>query len=230
MFPTFVNTATVLLGSLLGFLIRKKIKPELKGVVFTAMGLIAILLGLKMALAFENFLIIIFSLVTGGILGSLWDLDGLILAGGRMLERKLRLKGEGDFSHALLNASLIFCVGAMTIVGSIEAGVKGDYSLLLTKSVMDGFTAIFLTAAMGIGVLFSAVTVLVVQGGLTLLAAQLQPWISDAMLTDLSALGGILIIMIGLNLMELKSIKTANYLPGLVLVLLASALLGAVLP
>ncbi len=129
-----------------------------------------------------------------------------------------------QFAHGFLTASIIFCVGAMTIVGSFRAGAEGNYDLILTKSVMDGSMAVLLTAAMGIGVAFSTITILVYQGGLTLLAGVLRPYISDLVLSELSGTGGILIMIIGLNLLALKEIKTGNFLPALAIVLLLTLL------
>jgi uncharacterized protein len=128
-----------------------------------------------------------------------------------------------QFAEAFLTASVLFCVGAMSLVGAFEAGAEGNYTLILTKSVMDGFMAIMLSAALGIGVLFSVIVILVYQGGLTLLASLVGPYVGKLILSEISGLGGILIIMIGLNLLELKAIKTANFLPGLVLVVILAA-------
>ena len=125
-----------------------------------------------------------------------------------------------NFAYAFLNSSVLFCVGAMSIVGSIKAGIEHDYTIIFTKSILDGFMAISFTAAMGIGTMFSIIMILVYQGGLTLLSGVLQPDVTDLIMTEVSACGGALIIMIGINLLGLKKIKTANYLPALVVELL----------
>ncbi len=127
---------------------------------------------------------------------------------------------HGRFAEGFLSASVLFCVGAMTLLGAFQAGAEGNYTLILTKSVMDGFMAIMLSAAMGIGVIFSVIVIFVYQGGLTLLAALIGPVVNAFILAEISGLGGILVMMIGLNLLDLRKIKTANFLPGLVLVVL----------
>jgi len=131
---------------------------------------------------------------------------------------------RGQFAAGFLSASVLFCVGAMTLVGAFQAGAQGNYTLILTKSVMDGFMAIMLAAAMGIGVMFSVIVILVYQGGLTLLASLIGPVVNDFILAEISGLGGILVVMIGLNLLDIRKIKTANFLPGLVLVVVFAVL------
>jgi len=146
-----------------------------------------------------------------------------ILRFGTFLQSRFRTgKDSKNFAFGFLNASVLFCVGAMAIVGSFNAGARGDYEVLFTKSVMDGFMAIALTAAMGIGVAFSALSIFVYQGALTLLGAVAVNYLSSAAMTELTGCGGALVIMIGLNLLGIKQIKTANFLPALVVVLLLS--------
>jgi uncharacterized membrane protein YqgA involved in biofilm formation len=156
------------------------------------------------------------ALIVGGMLGEWWNVEGGILRFGEFLKRRFAKKESGkDFAGGFLNASVLFCVGAMTLVGAFKAGAEGNYDLILTKSVMDGFMAIMLTAAMGIGVAFSAITILVYQGGITLLAGVLQPLVNELLLGELTAVGGVLVIMIGFNLLRLSKLKTANYIPAL---------------
>ena len=228
MIATFVNCMTVFIGSLLGVLFHRRIGEEFKGAVFTALGVFTLTIGLQMSLEFTRVLYVALSLVVGGILGAWWDLEGRLLALGDILERRFvrgdRREGEGRFAQGFLNASLLFCVGAMSIVGAFKAGMEGNYDLLLTKSVMDGFAAMALASALGIGVTFSVIVILVYQGGLTLLSLWLGNFVSPLTLTEVSAVGGMLILMIGINLLKLREIKTANFLPALVLVaLFASA-------
>ncbi len=217
--------------------LHKKINPEIKDVVFISAGLISVVIGMNMAFESQMILYVILSLFTGGILGSLLKIEDHILNMGDFLERHFTPAGISrdrsrpaptdsgkTFAHGFLNASVLFCVGAMTIVGAIKAGAEGDYNLILMKSVMDGFMAVMLTAAMGIGVIFSVITILVYQGGLTLLAAWIGPMIGERGLTELSGLGGILVIMIGINLLGLKEIKTANFIPGLFIILIFTSL------
>jgi len=134
--------------------------------------------------------------------------------------------GASSFAHGFLNASILFCVGAMALIGSFKAGAEGDYELILTKSVLDGFVAVILAAALGIGVAFSAIAVLAYQGSLTLLARFLQPYATQPVLAELTGLGGCLVVMIGINLLGLARLKTANFLPGLLIILLLLAVEG----
>ena len=216
MIATFVNCATVIVGSLLGLILHTRISESFKRVVYVGAGMISMILGIKMGLVTTRIVFMALALIAGGILGEWWNIEGGILRFGEFLKRRFAQKETGkDFAGGFLNASVIFCVGAMTLVGAFKAGAEGNYDLILTKSVMDGFMAIMLTAAMGVGVAFSAITILVYQGGITLLAGVLQPLVNELLLNELTAIGGVLVIMIGLNLLGLSKLKTANYIPAL---------------
>lgn len=229
MIAAVVNALAVVAGSLIGVLFSKRISQDLSRVVQTGAGVVTIVIGMEMALAYENIIFLAMAVITGGILGSWLDIDGRILrlgdALGRLVLRKGRstaaesdgLDGVSSFAYGFLNASVLFCVGAMAILGSLKAGMDGDYTIIFTKSVLDGFMAIVFAAALGIGTAFSALSVLVYQGVLTLLAGLVAPYVHEVMLAELGATGGALIIMIGVNLMGLAKIKTANYLPALAL-------------
>jgi uncharacterized protein len=180
------------------------------------------------------------SIIAGGLIGTAMDIEGAIFRLGEWLRVKFEKRpgspaagsastagtepAAAGFAYGFLNASVLFCVGAMALVGSFKAGTEGDYDLILTKSVMDGFVAVMFAGAMGIGVGFSAVTVLVYQGGLTLAASWVKPYVTPAMISELSAVGGALVMMIGINLLGLKKIKTGDFLPALVLVVALSTL------
>jgi uncharacterized membrane protein YqgA involved in biofilm formation len=221
MIATFINCAAVVLGCLLGLLLHRRISEDFKNVVFTGIGLVTLVLGMMMALKTQRVLYLALSVVCGGILGNWWNIEGGTLRLGEFLKSRFSPEGSAsNFAHAFLNASVLFCVGAMTLVGSFKAGTEGDYTLILTKSVMDGFVSILLAAAMGVGTAFSALTILVYQGGLTLAAGVIKPYVTPLILSELTGLGGVMVLMIGFNLLQLKTIKTANYLPGLVLVVL----------
>ena len=240
MIATIINCFTVIIGSLIGMTLHRKINSEIKDIIFTSAGVLTLVIGMKMAFESQMILYVIISLFIGGILGSIWKIEDHILNLGSFLENHFTPSGrrrgkktfaptdtsdsDKSFAHGFLNASVLFCVGAMTIVGAIKAGAQGDYSLILMKSVLDGFMAVMFTAAMGIGVIFSVITILVYQGGLTLLASWIGPLIGEHGLTELSGLGGILVLMIGINLLGLKEIKTANFLPALVIVLIFTTL------
>ena len=210
------------MGSLFGLLFSRRITDRFKTVIYVGIGMFTLVIGVMMALETTRILFVGLSIVIGGLLGSWWKVEGGILRMGEFLQARFEKRegGEGNtFALGFLNASILFCVGSMTIVGSFRAGAEGNLDLILTKSVMDGFMAILLTAAMGIGVAFSILTILVYQGGLTLLAGLIAPYVSELVLSELSGTGGILVMMIGFNLLKLKEIKTGDFLPALLVIL-----------
>lgn len=225
MIAVFVNCIAVIAGSVIGLLFAKKFTEELSDMIQTACGIITMVLGIQMAFKYDSIVYLALSLIIGAIIGYALKIDNHILNLGKKLE-KLTIKnnskqsGEADsknnFAYAFLNSSVLFCVGAMSIVGSFKAGVDHDYSIIFTKSILDGFMAISFAAAMGIGTAFSVIIILIYQGALTLLSSVLQPYVSELLINEVSACGGAIIIMIGLNLLGLKKIKTANFLPALV--------------
>ncbi len=228
MIAVFVNCATVLFGSIIGLLCAKKITNSFNSAVTVAAGIVCSVLGIEMALEYQNIIYLTLAAIIGGLLGTLWDIDGKILLFGEFLEKKviktttkthsITDEKSSTFAHAFLNASVLFCVGAMSIIGSFKAGIEDDYTIIFTKSVLDGFMAIVFTAAMGIGTAFSAISIFLYQGLLTLASTFIAPYVSDVMLSEISAMGGCLIIMVGINLLELKKIKTANYLISVFLI------------
>ena len=232
MLAVFVNCGAVILGSIIGLLFSKKFSDELSDMIQTAAGIITIVIGLQMAFKYDSVVILTLSLIIGGILGYLMDIDGKILKLGCFLEKLVSKKnGEStdnsslesknkNFAYAFLNSSVLFCVGAMSIVGSFKAGIEKDYTIIFTKSILDGFMAISFAAAMGVGTAFSTLVILVYQGCLTLLSGFLQPYVSDLLISEVSACGGAIIVMIGINLIGLKKIKTANFIPALVVEIL----------
>jgi uncharacterized protein len=221
MIATIVNALAVLLGSILGLLLHAKIKDSFKAIVYVGAGITSLIIGIQMALNSSKIVFLALSLIIGGILGTWWRIEDGILSLGEGLKRTFAKKESGtDFAYGFLNASVLFCVGAMALVGSFRAGAEGNYDLIFTKSVMDGFMAIVLTAAMGIGVAFSALSVLLYQGILTIAAGWLKPLVSEALLKELTGVGGALVIMIGINLLGFAKLKTANFLPSLVLIVL----------
>ena len=238
MLAVFVNCIAVIVGSVIGLLFAKKLTEELSEMIKTACGVITVVIGLQMAFKYNSIVYLALSLIIGAIIGYVLDIDGFILKIGYKLEKITQKKNKGNaeqgqeltetdlnkkesnFAYAFLNSSVLFCVGAMAIVGSFEAGVNHQYTTIFTKSILDGFMAIGFAAAMGIGTAFSALAILVYQGALTLLSIWLKPFVSDILLQEVSAVGGAIIIMIGINLLGLKKIKTANYLPALVIEIL----------
>lgn len=221
MIATIVNAVAVLLGSLLGLALKGKVHDEYKTTVFTALGIFTLVLGISMAQEPCNALYMVLALAIGGLLGTWLRIEARILEFGEWMKGRLpRSMGEGQFAMGFLDATVLFCVGAMTIVGSFKAGIEKDYQLLLLKSVMDGSVAVLFAAVMGWGVAFSAFSILAIQGALTLLSGFVAPYVDPAMIDAVSATGGCLIVMIGINLLSLKEIKTANFTPAIVLIVL----------
>lgn len=225
MIATYINGIAILIGGVLGLLIGNKLSEQFKEVVFASAGLVTLVIGVKMALETGSFLILLFSMVLGGLIGYMLGIEKGILKMGSWIEKlslrkrnKEEVQANGNlFAVGFLNSSVLFCSGAMAIVGSISAGTVGDYNLIFIKSVMDGSMAIIFAAAYGPGVLASALSVLVYQGFFTLMGATISPLLKESGLNELSAVGGILLIMIAFNLIGIKQFKTGNFLPSLIL-------------
>lgn len=215
-----VNVLTVLIGSTLGLLLKKQIPERLTNAVMTAIGLCTVAIGVTGVIKGQNQLVMIISLVLGTIVGTLIDLDGKLTKIGDKLQKKnQKVENEkSTFSQGFVTASLLFCVGAMTIVGSMNAGISGDNQMLYTKSVLDLISSTMLGASLGIGVLFSSAFVLVFQGGLVALSMALGSFLNDFAVAELICAGSVMIIALGLNLIGITKIKVANLLPGLVFV------------
>lgn len=218
-----VNALTVIAGSILGLLLRKRFPEKIKNIIFEGVGLGTLVLGMKMAFEVEDFLIFIFSLIFGGIVGELVSLETRMERLGDTLKAKLNTQ-DPRFTEGLITAFLIFCVGSMTFVGALNEGLSGDRTLIFTKAILDGFTAIALTSVYGVGVLFSALPLFIIQAGITLLASQFQGFFSDVMINQLTAVGGALILGIGLSLLGIKKVKTSNLLPGLLVVIVLTVI------
>ncbi len=209
-----LNTITVFLGSLCGLYIGKKINEATKTSVFNALGLITIFIGTKMALMGKDIIVIVLSVVLGALTGALIRLEENV---GKAVDRlKVRYFPEDSNSQGFIIATTLFCVGSMTIIGSLKDGLYNDATLIQTKSVMDGFASIILTAKYGISVAFSAISVFIIQGTLTILSKYL-PLLSERFLYNLDGVGGILILSIGLNLLNITFIKTLDLLPSLII-------------
>jgi uncharacterized membrane protein YqgA involved in biofilm formation len=216
---TLVNTATVLLGSTLGLLIGSKLTEKIKTMVMHALGLSTLLIGMQMAFKTENILFVIGSLAVGGIVGELIGLEEWLESLGEFIKKKVKSK-SGSFVLGFVTSSLVFCIGPMTIVGSIQDGVKGDAGLLFAKSVLDGFASLIFASTLGVGVVFSSLTVLIFQGGLTILGSKLSFLLRPEVLDELVATGGLIIVGIGFYLLGIKKIKVGNFLPALFVVVI----------
>ena len=227
MIGTLLNVATVLIGGGLGTVLGQRLPEKMRQTVMHGLGLVTLAVGLRMALTTANILIVMGSILLGGILGEWWRIEDGLQALGDRLQGRMKVGSAGTLAQGFVTASLIFCVGPMTVLGSIRDGMLGDYSLLAIKSLLDGFASLALASSLGIGVLFSAVTVLIFQGGIALLARLAQFGMTEPMITEMSATGGVIIIGIGLILLDLKRIRVGSFLPGIFIAPLIVAVLTA---
>lgn len=217
---TLLNIATVLIGGMIGLLFGARIPERFKSTVIAGMGLFTAAMGLQMFLKTTNPLIVLGALLIGALLGEWTRIeDGLQNLGGFLERRFARddsAEGSARFIRGFLTASLLFCVGPMTILGSIQDGLTGDYNLLAVKSVLDGFAALAFASTLGIGVLFSVIVILVFQGGISLLSVQLSAIVTDPMMAEMTATGGVILIALAVSsLLEIKKIRVGNFLPAL---------------
>lgn len=218
---TLVNCLLIIIGTLIGKLLNR-IPEGMKTTVMYAIGLSVMVLGLQMGLKSENFLIVIISLVMGAVIGELLQLEEKLNQLGLWLERKVGSNGKGSISEGFVTATLIFVIGAMAIIGALDSGIRGDHEVLYTKGMIDGFTSIILTTTLGIGVLFSAIPVMLYQGIIAAFATQIDRFVPqllmDQFIVEMTATGGIMIFAIGLNLTGMVKIKVANLLPGIIVI------------
>ncbi|WGS64715.1 DUF554 domain-containing protein [Marinitoga aeolica] len=208
MVPTIVNAFAVIIGSLLGLLAKKGIPERLKIILFYAVGLTTLGIGINMSMSANNFLIVLGSMALGGLIGELLNIEGFLKRIGDNMK-------EGDFSTGFVMSSILFLVGPLTIIGSINAGLTNDGTLIYTKSLLDGISSTVLASIYGLGVMVSAGSVLVVQGSIVLLASQLSFLTNKIYLNDLVAVGGIMVLGIGLKILDIKDTKVGNFLPAL---------------
>lgn len=214
LFGTIVNVGTVVAGSLLGYFFHSKLPQRIVKIIFQAIGLFTIYIGITMTMKTQQILILIFSMVLGAAMGEWIDLDKYINHFSEWIKKKLKSENE-NFSEGMITAFLLFCIGSMTILGAFEEGTQGNSDLLIAKSVMDGFSSLALASALGIGVLFSIIPLFIFQGGLTVLAIWLGNLMPEAVVNEMSAAGGLMLIGLGLSIMEIKKIKVVNMLPAL---------------
>ncbi|MCE5256614.1 MAG: DUF554 domain-containing protein [Spirochaetaceae bacterium] len=221
MLAVFINAGAIIIGSLIGLLLKKGISEKFQKTIYSAAGLISLVIGIQMAIKTSHFLAFAIALIIGGLIGTLLNIEGAVLNFGELLKRRFARNSDGStFAEGFLNGSVLFCSGAMAIVGSFKAGTAGDYSIILTKSVLDGFISIIFAGAMGPGVIFSALSVILYQGALTLISVWAKPYVTDLMLQELTGIGGALVIMIGLGLLDIKKFRTGDFLPALIITVL----------
>jgi uncharacterized membrane protein YqgA involved in biofilm formation len=216
---TIVNAVAILVGSAIGLAAGSRLPERLQQNITTGLGLSTLLIGMQMALKVENILVVIASMVIGGVAGEWLDIEGAMQWTGDQLKAWAR-SGSGTFVTGYITASLVFCVGPMTIVGSIQEGIGGGADLLYTKSLLDGAASVAFASSLGIGVSFAAVTVVVFQGALTLLGTRLAFLLRPEVLSELTATGGLLILAIGFLLLDIQRLRVANLLPALFVVVL----------
>lgn len=222
-----INVAAVVAGGTLGTLLGEGLPSRIRHIIMHGVGLVTLAVGMSMAITTKNFVLVLVSIIIGGILGEWWRLEERLDGAGKWLEAKASrfpFLARGEFTKGFVTASLVFCVGPMTVLGSIQDGLSGDYTLLAVKSVLDGFSSLAFAASMGMGATFAAITVLVYQGILTLGASLFQTILTDAMITEMTATGGVMILGIGLLLLEIKRVRVANFLPALAVIPLLVAL------
>jgi len=219
MIGTLINCAAIIAGSLVGLLLRRGMKDSISKTVMQGVGMSVILIGVTGAIETQNTLLVILSMVIGGVLGAWIDIDSRMNRLGAWAQRKLT-KGDdanNTFAKGFVTASLVYCVGAMAVVGALDSGIRGDHSTLIAKAALDGITAIIFTSSLGIGVILSAVPVLIYQGSIALLGTAVAPLLSDVVVTEMSAVGGLLIMGIGINMLLDSEIKVANLLPAILI-------------
>lgn len=241
---TIINIIAVLVGGALGLRFGARLPDRVRQTVVAGLGLFTAAIGLQMFFKTGNAIVVLISLLIGGLLGEWWRIEDGLRGLGELLERRFTINSatqavadtggnplkltETNFIKGFLTASLLFCIGPMTIIGSIQDGLTGDYSLLAIKSVLDGFASLAFASSLGVGVLFSTLVILVYQGGLSLLAFQAQALISPEMMNELTAAGGVLLLGVAISsLLEIKPIRVGNFLPALIIAPLIMGILQA---
>jgi len=222
---TIVNVVAIFLGCSVGFILKSKFPERIGKIIIQTLGLASLLIGAQMALKTNNILLVIFSLVIGGVIGEIIGIEEVMEKFGERVKLKFKSKDTSErFVEGFVTASLLYCVGSMAIMGALKEGLSGNPDILYTKSLLDGLTSVAFTAAMGIGVLFSTVPVFLYQGGITLLAQLIKDFLSPEIINEMTAVGGILILGIGFGLLEIRKIKIGNLLPAI----LVAALLAVI--
>ncbi|MBC7131060.1 DUF554 domain-containing protein [Candidatus Bathyarchaeota archaeon] len=215
MIGTLVNAVAVILGSLVGLAFGKKFSEKIKKMVFQGIGLVTLFIGFNMSLKTSNIIVLFFSILIGAVVGEAIDIERYLERLGESVKAMFSLKGD-RFVEGFIVAFILFCMGSMTIIGSIEDGLNGDPTILYAKSMLDGFASISLASALGAGVLLSAIPLIAYQGGITLLASMSKTFFTETVINELSATGGIILIGLGINILEIKQIKVSNLLPSLI--------------
>jgi uncharacterized protein len=214
---TLVNAAAIIAGGLIGLCLQKGIQSRFKATIMQAISLTVILIGIRSALNASNLPEVIVCMALGSLIGEAMGIEDRIEAMGSLVEKRYSRSSNGGFAKGIVTASLVFCVGSMAIVGSLESGLTGNHETLFAKSLLDGITSVVFASTFGGGVLFSAVPVLVYQGAITLGASTLKPFLTGDVIAQMSGVGGLLIAAIGINMLEVARIRIGNMLPAIFL-------------
>ena len=217
---TLINIALIIAGSITGIILKNKFTDRFRDILFQITGLVTIFLGIQMALKIENLIIIVFSLIIGGLLGESLNLDVKVENVADRIKKRFSTNTHHGFTEGFITATLIYCIGSMAILGSIDSGLRNDHTILITKGILDGFMSIVLASTFGIGVAFSIIPLAIYQGGITILAFVSEKFFTPFLINQLTGTGGILIIGLGFVLLNIKKIKIMNLSPSLVFTLL----------
>lgn len=223
MLGTIVNSVAIIAGAILGIIMRKGIKDEYKNTIMDGISLSVIVIGIMGAIKSENIILVIASIVIGGIIGEMIGIEDKLNNLGDKLQSSYA-KEDSNFTKGFVTTSLIYCIGAMAIIGSLESGIAGNHETLFAKSILDGISAIIFASTLGIGVAFSAIPVFIYQGSITLLSNFIKDFLTPEVINEMSAIGGILIMAIGITMLELRKIKIGNLLPAIFIPLIYYAI------
>lgn len=232
MIGTLVNTGVIVAASAVGLLVHKRISPKITDIVFQVLGLVTIAIGISMSLAMKNTLFVVISLTVGAVIGQWIDINKYLERFSRWLQKISKGQAadnkdaKGRFTEGFVTATMLFCVGSMAILGAIEDGMGDTPNLLYTKSMLDAVSSIILASAFGAGVMFAAIPLLIYQGGITLLTGYIVTLLCQTVMSDLTGVGGVLIIALGINLLKIKEINVVNMLPALLIIVPLSYFFG----
>ena len=227
MIGTIINCIAIIVGSIFGLFLKGHFPKRMSTILFQGIGLATLVLGIQMAIQANDILLIILSLVIGGILGETIDIEKRLDNAGKKIKSLFKqIKGNEYLTEGFVTTSLLYCIGSMAVMGAIEEGISGSPNILMAKSVLDGISSIIFSASLGIGVLFSAIPVFLYQGTITQIAFLIKNWITTDIVNEMTAVGGILIIGLSLGILEVKKIKTANMLPSLLIITILISLKG----
>lgn len=225
MLGTIINTLSIIVGALIGLFVKGKISKNINETIMNGLALCVIYIGISGALKGNNTMVIIISIALGGLIGELIDIDRKLESFGDKIEKKFNKNNSNiSISQGFVSATLLFCVGAMAIVGSLESGLNNNHSTLYAKSLLDGITSIIFTSTLGIGVMLSAFAVFIYQGSITLMAGFLSSFLNDVAINNMTAVGSILIMGLGLNILGVTKIKISNLLPSIIVAVVLSLL------